>query len=198
MQWVGAGVILAVLGIVAGGPITTGSEGPKDAPLLETPHTINLAMFQYGIDHEGIYPDGKSSTEVFQKLLDGKYLTDPTIFYTQALNLPGKVKASSSQLKPENVCWDVTVPVGSADSDFLPVVFSTGYRLNYVPGGSAVPATPFTRDRGVGIAVTYHGNATIYIWNDHNPDGAVSSVIDARFRANGKQFRQLTPDGPLQ
>jgi hypothetical protein len=200
VSWTVMGLILLVAFFAfAWGPLTSGAglESIKDSPLMRSSRAIALAMYQYANDHQGNYPDGQSSTEVFQKLIDGGYITDPTIFYTPVLHLPGKVKASSNKLKPENVCWDITVPDTSNDSDFLPVVFSTGYRMNYVPGGSAVPATQFTKDRGEGIAVTYHSNSTIYIWNDHGPDGTVSAVIDARFTATGKQYRQLTPDGAL-
>jgi hypothetical protein len=70
---------------------------------------IGQMMFSYSTDNfqnSNAYPDGKSSTEVFQKLLDGNYAADPAIFYVP---LPGKVKPIAGQkLKPENVCWDVT------------------------------------------------------------------------------------------
>ena len=94
-------------------------------------------MFQYANDHNQNYPDGKSSTEVFQKLIDGGYISDPAIFY---IPMVGKIKAGVGQrLKPENVCWDVTSPVDSSAPDGLPIVFSTGYKVNYVPGGAAIP-----------------------------------------------------------
>ena len=47
----------------------------------------------------------KTSTEVFQKLLDEKYIADPSIFF---LAMPGKVKATSQTLTADNVCFDVT------------------------------------------------------------------------------------------
>ena len=63
---------------------------------------LDLAMYSYCNDNDQKYPDGKSSTEVFQKLMDGGYVTDPALFY---LPLPGKIKGVvGHRLKPENVC----------------------------------------------------------------------------------------------
>ena len=100
---------------------------------------IGQCMFSYAEDHNGAYPMGKSSTEVFQKLIDEGYVNDPAIFWSEWLKVPGKTKPTSNTLKPENVCWDVTVPVGAHSDDSLPLVFLTGYRIDYVPHGKATP-----------------------------------------------------------
>ena len=82
---------------------------------MQIARSINLMLFAYSNDNNQNYPDGKSSTEVFQKLLDGGYATDPAIFYVP---LPGKVKPVAGQkLKPENVCFDVPCPVEGSDPD---------------------------------------------------------------------------------
>jgi hypothetical protein len=178
-------------------------------------------MFQYAMDNDGKYPDGNSSTEVFQKLIDKNYCTDPTIFY---IPLPGKIKPVAGQkLKPENVCFDVT---SGGDfnafnsSDYLPVVFMTGYKVSYAPGGSAVPlikpypqfgVEPRTWSQwwhgapeppshgGPGIAVIYKSNNAMFkVPNPTaNPDGSISNFISPDFNPDGKTYRQLTPDGPL-
>ena len=94
-------------------------------------------MYSYAYDNQGNYPDGKSSTEVFQKLLDEGYCTDPTVFF---IPLSGKSEPIAGQkLKPENVCWDVTSGVDSSAPDGLPIVFTTGFKVTYIPGGTAVP-----------------------------------------------------------
>ena len=106
-----------------------GNIGSPTSSAMTTARQIGLMMVAYANDN-GAYPDGKSSTEVFQKLLDGRYkwhagnyCVDPTIFY---IGLPGKTKPVMGQkLKPENVCWDVTSGVDPRDPDRLPIVFLT-------------------------------------------------------------------------
>jgi hypothetical protein len=76
-------------------------------------------------EKNGKYPDGKSSTEVFQELLDGKFISDPSVFYVP---FPGKMQAIPGQaLKPENVSWYITsCPVqGPDDFATFPLVFIT-------------------------------------------------------------------------
>jgi hypothetical protein len=182
---------------------------------------INLLMFMYSTDHDGKYPEGNSSTEIFQKLLDEKYASDPAIFY---LPYAGKTKGiAGKKLKPENVCWDVTCCLDSNSSDFLPVVFMTGYKVTYVPGGSAVPLVkPFPRFgweehpnqtffgwlmgrptghyAGTGgLAVLYKANNASFrkLETSSNSDGIVPHFISPDFKPDGKTYRQLTPDGPL-
>lgn len=177
---------------------------------------IGQAMFSYATDNVqngNAYPDGNSSTEVFQKLIDGGYVTDPTIFYVP---LPGKVKAVAGQkLKPENVCWDVTSGVDSNSSDLVPLVFMTGYRMTYASGGSAVPVikpyppfwseprtwsqwwndAPAPEPGPSGIAIFYKGNNAVFL--KVNPDGSLPNVVSPDFKPDGKTYRQLTPDGPF-
>jgi len=175
-------------------------------------------MFSYATDNvqnHNAYPEGNSSTEVFQKLIDDGYVTDPTIFYVP---LPGKVKPVAGQkLKPENVCWDVTCCVDSNASDLLPLVFLTGYKVAYAPGGAAVPIVKpwpqFGEPRtwldwwhgapddtpAPGIAVFYKGNNAIFLPLDRpiNRDGTIPNFVSPDFKPDGKTYRQLTPDGPL-
>jgi hypothetical protein len=172
---------------------------------------IAIVLNQYA-KQNGKYPDGNSSTEVFQKLLDGNYLSDPSIFY---LPSPGKIKAVPGQsLKPENVSWDVTCCMVPDDSDLLPLVFITGCKVNYVPGGSAVAlATPlpafyddhltwiqqWNHDTLISargrLVVIYKGNNCVGYKLDAN--GVVPNFISPNWNTYGKTYRQLTPVGPL-
>ena len=184
---------------------------------MQTARSINLLLFSYANDNNQQYPDGKSSTEVFQKLLDGGYATDPAIFYVP---LPGKVKPVEGQkLKPENVCWDVTCSVDASDSDYLPLVFLTGYKVTYAPGAAAARlANPYPEvgqtsrtwsqwwndephDIGKnGIAVGYKSNSAMFmriIKNSDNDTGSIPNFISPDFKPKGKVYSQLTPDGPL-
>jgi len=200
-------------------PLGPGLETPMENSDMQRARIIGLAMFSYSVDHDGKYPDGKSSTEVFQKLIDGKYITDPAIFY---IPYPGKTKAQEGErLKPENVCWDVTCCLDTSAPDELPAVFITGYKINYIPGGTAVPLIkPYPKfgpdprnwtqwsngeprrpvsERSPGIAVCYKSNSAQFrkLPLSENPNGAIPNFIDLNFNPAGRTYRQLTPDGPL-
>jgi hypothetical protein len=157
---------------------------------MQQAKAIGLAMFQYATDHDGAYPTGKSSTEVFQQLLDGQYAPEPALFW---VNLPGKTKPASRTLKPENVCFDVTTPVDANSPDALPLVFLTGYKVSYVAGGSAVPAFTSSQGRPLGITVCYKSNRAIFIRKSALPDGSIPNFVPADFDPAGKTYRQLTP-----
>ncbi len=168
-------------------------------------------MHAYSVDnveHDNLSPGGTSATEVFQKLMDGGYVTDPRLFY---IPMPGKRPADEGQkLKPENVCFDVTDGVGPNDPGDLPLVFLTGFRVTYAPGTAAIPVIrPFPRygasdswfrasektyGRVPGIGVFYKGQNAVWI---RAPDDVVHNFVPANFDAKGKTFRQLTPDGVL-
>jgi hypothetical protein len=161
---------------------------------MRVSRTIGIAMFAYANDHGGAYPTGKSSTEVFQKLIDENYINDPAIFFTPQLQIVGKTKATSKKLRPENVCWDVTVPLDQGSYDALPVIFSTGFRVNYAPNGSA---TLLSKEGLDGIAVCYHSNTAKFIFLTPQSEKTISNFIASDFISNGKKYEQLTPDGPL-
>ena len=185
-------------------------------PEMQIVRQIGQMMFSYSTDNtanNNSYPDGNSSTEVFQKLLDGGYCSDPSIFY---IPLSGKTPAKPGQkLKPENVCFDVTSGIASNASDGMPLIFMTGYKVTYAPGGSAVPIIkpypPYGEPRtwsqwwpenpppSPGIAVLYKGNNAVFRILDPtvNADGSISNFIPPDFDPKGKTYRQLTPDGPL-
>ena len=176
-------------------------------------------MFAYATDNiqnGNAYPDGNSSTEVFQKLLDGNYCSDPSVFY---LPLAGKTPAVAGQkLKPENVCWDVTSGVDSSASD-VPLVFMTGYKVTYVPGGSAVPLIkPYPRyytpsfwdwlgslyfadwyTPRPGMAVFYKSYNAKFMMLDHivNSDGTTTFPLKYKPGASIENFvpNDFQPDG---
>jgi len=179
--------VLSCLAGVALGPITAGIEKAKESASMQQARAIDLMMYTYALDHNGAYPDGATSTEVFQKLLDEKYASDPSIFYSA---MEGKTKPTSNKLSAENVCFDVTSGVGSDSPGRLPVVFSTGYVMSYSAD------TPVTREPGAptavrGMAVGYKDNSARF-WIIR-PDGTVPQVIPASFDPGTKTYRQLKP-----
>jgi hypothetical protein len=178
---------------------------------MQTAHILGQAMLSYATAHDGKYPDGNSSTEVFQKMLDEGYINNPDVFYAP---LFGKIKPIAGQkLQPENICWDITCCGDSSASDSLPLVFLTGYKVTYAPGGAAVPVIrpnpSFTltwiawwnddsrATTPSGIAVFYKGNKAWFLNGSGSPDGSIVNFIPPDFNEKGKTYRQLTPDGPF-
>jgi len=111
--------------------------------------------------------------------------------------MPGKTKATSNKLKPENVCFDVTNGVLPDDPDALPVVVSTGYKIKYIQGGKA---HLLANDDLGGIAVFFKGNNAAFL--RAKPDGIplfppVYYPDNPVFDPKGRIYQQLTPDGPV-
>ena len=185
-----------LIGLLAIAPDTARAQLPgitdaRHDTYMQQVHAIGDALFSYSTDHDGDYPPGKSSTEVFQNLIAGGYVTDPHIFF---FAMPGKVSPTGTTLKPENVCFDFTDGADSNSPDTLPVVFSTGYKVTYAAGGSAVPLLK-PAPRGLAVAFKATGGAKYIVASD--PAGNVANFVPAGFDAQGKPYRQLTPDGPL-
>ncbi len=166
---------------------------------------IAVALFVYARNHGGKYPEGSSSTEVFQKLLDEGFIESPTIFYVA---MPGKVRADPSQkvLKPENVSFDMTYPPDFHLTVHVPLIFLTGYRVKYDPGAAATPEIKPHPEYGrpswffhsdlSGITVAYNDTKSAYLpWAD---DFTIPNFVPSDFKSDGTDFHQLTPDGPMQ
>jgi hypothetical protein len=149
---------------------------------------IGEIFSQYAQDHHGKYPVGKSSTDIFQQLIDQDYLDAKMVYFP----MQGKTEATTTKLKPENVCYDVTNAVLSDDSDALPVVFMTGYKLNYVKGGIA---HPLANGDANGMVLCSKGIIADFVQAATNVKGI--SAISANFDPKGRTYVQLTPSGPL-
>jgi hypothetical protein len=203
------GIILIGIGLILfaisynPNPNLGGIEHAWGSAAMQQSHAIDLAMFSYANDNNQKYPDGKSSTEVFQKLMDGGYITDASIFY---LPLTGKAKWTGHKLKPENVGFDVTSGLEGTSPNQLPVVYMTGFKVSYTPGGAAVPIPrtyslfgniPAPLDSG--IAVTYKSNSAMFKDLSQAPNGSASipNFVSPDFKPDGKTYRQLTPQGQI-
>jgi hypothetical protein len=211
------GLLVLFFGWIAFPLITNRMIKDTESGTMQASRTIALALFQYANDHDGRYPDGNSSTEVFQKLIDGNYITDPGVFYVP---LAGKVKArAGDRLKPENVSFDITGGADANAPDGLPLVFLTGYKVDYRPGGKAVSLTaPYTGYQSVPrtwsewwhdvpvqpyepvMCVTYKSNTAFgkRLELVQGGYGYARNFVPADFDAKGKTYRQLTPDGVLK
>ncbi|MEM1059056.1 MAG: hypothetical protein AAGK14_07395 [Verrucomicrobiota bacterium] len=171
---------------------------------------LGLKMKQYAFDHEGRYPTGESSTEVFQHLMDQGYLTPneaSEILYIYGM--PGKTRyRGTGPLQPENVCFDVIVSVDLGDNDWLPIVMSTGWKIPEFAEGVAPtvldPAQAKTIDRyNTGwfeeavpsLAFAREGGAAEFA-KEHGPkhDGRLEQFFPPGIDfAPGKTYRQLRP-----
>jgi len=194
---IGAAILVLLVPCCAGialGPITMGIKKAQESASMQQAREISLAMLTYSMDHNGVYPDGATSTEVFQKLVDGKYISDPHVFYVA---MPGKVKATSNQLTADNVSFDATSGVTSDSSDSVPVVFLTGYTVIYEAGASAARdgsrSTPFPGPGKLtsGIAVAYKGNNARFIAGDEN--GTIVNFVPPGFQSGTHIYQQLRP-----
>ncbi len=194
-------------------PRMSGIKRAFESSCMQTSHALGLALYSYAQDHSQKYPRGTTSTEVFQQLLDGGYVTDPSIFY---IPLPGKIAPVPGQkLRPENVSWDFTLGASTKDSPSLPLLFMTGFAVTYAPGGSAVPITkpfpPFGESSGwswlwsdhsdrlteLGLAVFYVGNNARFIKPADPNATEVANFVPPDFDAQGKTYRQLTPGSSI-
>ena len=179
--------VLSCLAGIALGPITKGIEKARESMAMQQARSIELAMFSYAKDHQGAYPEGKSSTEIFQKLLDEKYISNPGVFY---ISMPGKTRATSDTLAADNVCYDITSGAGPDSPNDLPLVFSTGYTVTYTAGSSA------TRDPGAqipfpGMGIAYKDNRARFI--PSGPDGTIPNFISHDFDPGTMTYQQLRP-----
>jgi len=218
--------VIILCGIVFGP--TTGSIR-KAQTLASVVYASEIAqgMEEYSANHNGQYPTGKSSTDVFQKLIDEGYINDPTLFCWRTPRGESVMVvpiSASNKLKSEEVCYDLTVPVDANSPDHLPIVFLTGYKVTYSPGGSAVPIFSSTKDRRRSMVAIYKNkimavfyrnywsaSADYYIPGPYSfaypqegmmggkvlSDGTISNFIPIDFDAKGKTYVQLTPKGPL-
>jgi len=169
--------------------VVYGSDDEWDGSELQKARQVGQVLYSYAQDHNGKYPEGKSSTEVFQKLIDEDYVSDPSIF---GFPMAGKKKAKTTKLKPENVCWDLTDAVRSEDPDTLPLVISTGYRIDYLHGGIAYP---LANADPAGIAIFLKGDNVFFL--SSKAGGITLLRPPYLFAPKGRTYRQLTPDGAL-
>src|ERR1017187_10202334 len=106
LNFIYVAVFLMVLAGVCLGPINhITPEMRYRSGVMQKARQIGVSMHAYSNDHDGHYPEGKTSTDIFQQLIDGHYIDDPSIFYVK---MPGKVPPQGNHFKPENVGFDMT------------------------------------------------------------------------------------------
>lgn len=203
---IAAAILVLALPCCAGialGPIMNGIEKAKENMAMQKERMIAMAMFSYAADHHGNYPDldeasagqslltigggtspgASTSTEVFQKLIDGKYVSDPAVFY---IAMPGKVRPVGNQLTADNVCFDMTAGLTSSSPSGLPVVFTTGFTVSY---GNNIRVTRDGVSPFPGFIAVYTGKSARYVKLAQGE----TAVIGPLFTLLGDHYRQLKP-----
>jgi hypothetical protein len=96
-------------------------------------HNLAIASFSYAEDNNGCYPTGKTSTEIFQQLYNGKYLTQPgdVFLIEHSDKTSGRTLAQADpaiHLNGLNVSWDYTTRARTGltgdDPGDTPLLFS--------------------------------------------------------------------------
>jgi hypothetical protein len=195
---IGAFLLAALLYLIFSAPRSTNAPGEVMAPAVTKAQALGQVLAKYAADHDGKYPEGKTSTEIFQSLIDQGYLTDLSLLYYP---MPGKIPATTKQLAPENVCWDMTGAVDANSPGDLPEVYSTGFNILYSLGSRPYsPPLPWWQ------GLTDHTYARDFMAIcDH--DGKAKSIftgstselefIPAELDLKGRTYVQLTPTGVI-
>jgi hypothetical protein len=104
---------------------------------------IYWALSDYAKKNNGSYPNGESSTEVFQKLIDDGDIRGDEVFF----DLPGKSVATSPRLNSSNVCYDFTKGANANSPGWLPIVYPTGYSIDFAKGqATRLPSNEIRQD----------------------------------------------------
>ena len=171
---------------------STATIGDVDPPHNTYIIGIEVALHKYAQKHKGLFPVGKSSTEIFQRLIDDGDAT-PRIF---CLDLPGKQIALNNKLSSENVCYDFTEGATENSPAWLPIVIPTGYSINYKTGEAIrLPSYAITDDS---INVVFPSSVItfpvttykFYFFKQSN----INIMPNKPVEANVEQYHQLTPD----
>jgi len=114
------------------------------------------SLLAYAKSHNGLFPSGSSSTEVFQKLIDDGDMTSRAVYF----DLPGKREPTGNKIKSENVCFDFTRGTDAKSPEWVPIVFPTGYRVDYETGEAIRLSTNSSHAEAWKIA--YRDNTVVY------------------------------------
>jgi prepilin-type N-terminal cleavage/methylation domain-containing protein len=189
-------VVIAIIALLAGiaiGPITGALKTAKDNGGMQTTHSLYIADFQYSIDNSNAFADGADAGAVANALLNGGYITDPTIFYVAGEPNAKKVVAgqgggngATASMKASNVCWDFMgyaagTGLSSNDPDQVPLIWSTGNTLAVpLASGEAITVganNPFGAD---GVPVVYKSGQSKF-QKASTTTGTVANFVDASY-----------------
>jgi prepilin-type N-terminal cleavage/methylation domain-containing protein len=192
-------VVIAIIALLAGiaiGPITGALKTAKDNGGMQTTHSLYIADFQYSIDNStypNCFADGADGGAVANALLNGGYITDPTIFWqggkaTKPVAGQGGGNGKAASLTAANVSWDFMgytsgSGLSSNDPDQVPLIWSTGNTLAIPPSsGETVTVgsdNPFGTD---GIPVVYKSGQSKF-QKASITTGTIANFVDTSYTA---------------
>ncbi len=184
--------IIAILAGVALGPITRGITQAKENGVMQVNRQIGLADFAYSNDNNQLYAYGAKSETIANLLLNGNYITDPSIFYvagTGGASKPSGLSAPYS-LAAANVCFDFTVNntgstgLNSSAADGTPLCQLTGGTISSYTGGASCTVNGATAAFGTdGLSVTYKSNSAKFMKATitGTSTGSISNFIDPSY-----------------
>lgn len=187
-------IILLTLAALTFPAISTGPVYHAAGASVSNARQLGTILFTWASVHGFTYPDGASSTEVFQSLMDEGYLEPKAaedLLYIPGM--PGKVPyPGTGPLKPVHVCWDLVAPVKDNANDKLPLVVSTGWELIFLPGAPAEIRDKRLLDDPAaikGLIIFRKGNSAEYIPQHEALNQPVMPEKMDLFR----NYRQLRP-----
>jgi prepilin-type N-terminal cleavage/methylation domain-containing protein len=186
-------VVIAIIALLAGiaiGPITHAMSVAKDNAGMQTTHSIYIADFQYSIDNSH-FADAADSGGIAQGLLQGGYVSDPTLFYLGGNTTKYTGTDAAHGMQAQNVSWDFlgTGTGGSynglstSDPDQLPLVWSTGNKI-VIPAAGGTYGTATINGNGKnyyntdGIPVAYKSGVSTFHHPTDVTTGTISNFID--------------------
>jgi prepilin-type N-terminal cleavage/methylation domain-containing protein len=167
-------VVIAIIALLAGiaiGPITHAMSVAKDNAGMQTTHSLYIADFQYSIDNSH-FADAADSGGIAQAMLQGGYVSDPTLFYLGGNTVKYTGTDAAHGIQNTNVSWDFLGSgaggsyngLTTSDPDQLPLVWATGNKI-VIPASSGTYGT-----------ATINGNGKNYYGSDGIPVAYKSGV----------------------
>jgi len=102
--------IIAILAGVALGPITRGIKQAQESGSMQVTRQVGLAEFSYSNDYNQTYPFAATSEALASTLLNGGYVTDPSVFY---------IASTPSSSKPSGLTAPYTLAKANVNFDFM-------------------------------------------------------------------------------
>jgi len=198
--------IIAILAGVALGPITRGIKQAQESGTMQVTRQIGLAEFAYSNDYNQTYPYATTSELLADTLLNGNYVSDPSIFYvagTAGAKKPSGVSAPYTLLTT-NVNYDFmvdttdTTGLSSTAADGTPMVQMTGGTIpmaNTGPIDCTVDGTVAAYQTD-GLAVCYKSNSAKFLKAiiSSATAGTITAFVDSSYNdPNGSKYGLIKP-----
>ena len=201
-------VVIGIISILAGvalGPITRGITLAKESGSMQVTRQIGLACFAYFNDNNQVFPYAAKSELVVDLLLNGKNVSDPSIFYVAGTgNGASQTSGLSSPYSLPATACNFDFMVGSNGglqaraADGTPIVQMTGGTMSMETTGpiNCVIDASIAAYGTDGIAVCYKNMAAKFArGTTSGPSTAVIvDFVDASYSdPNGEMYSLTRP-----